>query len=345
MKTLRIALPMVLLVALAFPVVAFAAGDGSDQFEGKVVLGGTFTLTSGQVLTGDLVVIGGSATLETDSRVTGNAVLIGGFLNADGRVGGDVFALGGIATLGPEALVEGDLITMGAVVNRAEGAVIEGQVTQEVWGSGFDVDGDSGFDFSGPQMFVPQDMMNSPQYPWNWDGGMSFFNPLASFGWAVLRALLMAGLAILVVMFWPERTARAGRAVVSQPAASGGIGLLTGFFGILLILFLAITICLIPIAVIAGAILAAALVFGWIAIGLEVGIRLAEAFKRDWHPAAQAGLGTLLLSFVAAAVDLIPCGGLVMLVVWLIGLGAVVLTRFGGQESLRAGPPAEIKSV
>jgi len=67
--------------------------------------------------------------------------------------------------------------------------------------------------------------------------------------------------------------------------------------------------------------------------------------KRDWHPATQAGLGTLLLSFVAYAFGLIPCVGFVfgaMLAV--IGLGAVTLTRFGGQDSLAAPPPTAIVS-
>lgn len=334
MKVMRYALPVVLLVALAIPTVAFAAGERAPELDGRLVLGGTYTLPSGQVLTGDLVIVGGAATLETASKVTGNVVLVGGFLNADGTIQGDIFALGGIATLGSEAVVRGDLVTMGAVVNRSDGAVVQGQVTEEAW---------TGFDFEGPSAVVPPQVFTMPEIPMRVLGGMSIVSPLASFGWSLLRALLMAGLAVLIVMFWPERTARVGRAVISQPVASGGFGLLTGFLAVLVIVFLAITICLIPFSLIGAVIFAAALVFGWAALGLEVGIRLAEAFKREWHPATQAGLGTLLLSFVAAAFDLIPCvGGLVVLVLWLIGLGAVVLTRFGGQEALSSGPPAQI---
>ncbi|HSR46491.1 MAG TPA: hypothetical protein VLL77_00765 [Anaerolineales bacterium] len=337
MKSLRVALPIVLLAALAFPAVAFAAGQGAEELDGRVVLGGTYTLPSGQVLTGDLVVVGGAATLETDSRVTGNVVLLGGFVKADGTIDGDLFALGGIATLGSEAVVRGDLITMGAVVDRAEGAVVQGQVTAEAW---------TGFDFEGQGVMVPPQAFSMPDFPFRTVGTLSIMSPLASFGWSLLRALLMAGLAVLIVMFWPERTARVGRAVISQPVASGGFGLLTGFLAVLVIVFLAITICLIPFSVIGAVIFAAALVFGWTALGLEVGIRLSEALKREWHPATQAGLGTLLLSFVAAAFDLIPCvGGLVVLVLWLIGLGAVVLTRFGGQEAASSGPPAPIPSA
>jgi hypothetical protein len=336
MKSVRLALPIVLVAALAFPIVAFAGGESAGESEGRVVLGGTYTLLSGKVLTGDLVVIGGAATLETDSTVEGDVALIGGFLNADGLIEGDVFAMGGIVTLGPEVVVEGDLVSIGAVVNRAEGAQVLGQVSDESW---------STFDFRGPGVIVPEVVGVPGMMPLPW-GGMSWFDPLASFGWALLRALLMAGLAVLVIMFWPERTARVGRALISQPAASGGIGLLTAFLGLLVIVILAFTICLIPFSLIGGLILGAAFIFGWIALGLEVGIRLAEAFKRDWHPATKAALGTLLLSFVAYAFGLIPCvGGIVPLVLSLIGLGAVTLTRFGGREAVSSAPPAGTPSV
>lgn len=338
MKPVRFVLPLVLVVALAFPVVAFAAGEDAGESEGRVVLGGTYTLLHGDTLPGDLVVIGGAATLETASTVEGDVALIGGFLNGDGTIEGDVFAMGGIVTLGPEAVVEGDLVTIGAVVNQAEGAQVMGQISDEEWFTNFD--------FTGPSVVVPEVVIPGiVQTPMPW-GGMSWFNPLAGFGWALFRALLMAGLAVLVVMFWPERTARVGRAIIAQPAASGGIGLLTAFLGVLVLLILAFTICLSPFSLIGGLILVAAFIFGWIALGLEVGIRMAEAFKRDWQPATKAALGTLLLSFVAYAFGLIPCiGGIVPLVLSLIGLGAVTLTRFGRLEASNGGSTAVTPSV
>jgi hypothetical protein len=100
------------------------------------------------------------------------------------------------------------------------------------------------------------------------------------------------------------------------------------------------------VSLIGALILGAAFIFGWVAIGLEVGRRLALAFRREWHPATQAGLGTLLLSFVIYAVGLIPCLGFsVGALVWMLGLGAVILTRFGGKESLGSASPAQIEAV
>ena len=69
---------------------------------------------------------------------------------------------------------------------------------------------------------------------------------------------------------------------------------------------------------------------------------MAQVLKRDWHPAMQAGLGTLL-SFVAYAFGLIPCVGFVFgLMLAVIGLGAVTLTRFGGQDPLASPPTSAI---
>jgi len=328
MKAIKIVVLFGMLLALAIPYAAFAAGTS----DGRVVIGGTYTLLSGDVLAGDLVVIGGAATLEAGSRVEGDVALIGGLLNASGEIEGDVFAMGGVVTLGPGAVIHGDLVTMGAVVSRDAAAVVEGQVTEGDW---------QGFGFNGPSLVLPPLItgFEVPPMRWGWDG----FNPLFGIGWSILRSLLMAGLAVLIVMFWPERTARVARTITSQPVAAGGIGLLTAFFAVSLIVVLAISICLIPFSLVGALLLGAGFIFGWVAMGLLVGWRMAQAFKRDWHPATQAGLGTLVLSLVVYAVNLIPCVGFVFWVMLaVVGLGAVTLTRFGGQDSLGAPPSSQI---
>jgi hypothetical protein len=330
MKAIKAATLLVLVLGLVLPSAAEAAGPE----DGRVVIGGTYTLFSGHVLEGDLVVIGGAATLETASKVEGDVALIGGLLNAAGEIDGDVFALGGVVTLGAGAVVHGDLITMGAVVSRQEGAVVEGQVSEGDWES---------FGFTGPSIVLPPLItgFEMPRTRWGW--GFNGLDLVVGFGWSILRSLLMAGLAMLVVMFWPDRAARIARTVTSQPVAAGGIGLLTAFFGVTVIVVLAITICLSPFSLIGALILGAGLILGWAALGLTVGWRLSQSLKRDWHPATQAGLGTLLLSAASYAFGLIPCVGFIFgLLLAVIGLGAVMMTRFGGQDSLPTPPSTAI---
>jgi hypothetical protein len=318
MKAFKIAVPFVLLLILAVPSTAFAAG----LEDGRVVIGGTYTLETGQVLSGDLVVIGGSATTQPGTQVMGGVALIGGALEIAGEVEDDVFALGGFVTLEPTALIHGDLITLGAVVNRAEGARVEGQVTDTTFAEGLDLT------IPGVVTVPEVGRFEVPIRGW------APFNVLFDIGWSIVKALLMAGLAVLVVMFWPERTARVARSAMAQPVPAFLLGLVTVLFGVMLIVVLAITICLSPLSLIGGIVLAAGLILGWVALGLEVGWRMAQAFKRDWHPATQAGVGTLVLSLVVYAVNIIPCVGVFFgVILWMLGLGAVLLTRFGGQDS------------
>jgi hypothetical protein len=309
------------------PATAYASG----LEDGRVVVGGTYTLQTGQTLTGDLVVIGGSGTTQPGSHVVGGVALIGGMLDISGEVDEDIFALGGIVTLGPTAVVHGDVITIGAIVNRSELAQVEGQVTEGTF--------DEGFDLALPGVVLPPAIgrIDVPLRGW------TPLNMFFSVGWSVLKALVAAGLAVLVVMLWPERAARVSRSATAQPVVAFLIGLVTSIFAATLIIVLAITICLSPISLIGAVVLAAAVILGWVGMGLAVGWRMAQAFKRDWHPATQAGVGTLVVSLAVYAVALIPCVGMFFgMIVWMIGLGAVILTRFGGQDS---PPSAAVQAV
>ncbi|MCX6025837.1 MAG: hypothetical protein NTY23_06225, partial [Chloroflexi bacterium] len=143
--------------------------------------------------------------------------------------------------------------------------------------------------------------------------------------------------------FWPGQTARVAHASLRHAPLSGALGLLTAVVAPGLLILLAITLCLIPVAALGAVLLLAAVVFGWIAIGVEVGNRLAQVLKWKLHPAASAALGTLVLTLVLDFIGIVPCvGWLGSAIVGAIGLGAVVLTRFGartyGEVPLPAPP-------
>lgn len=315
MKRLSIALSVALVALLAIPTTALAAG----WEDGRVVIGGTFTLKGGEVLRGDLLVIGGTATLETGSEVTGTVGLIGGSIDVFGTIDGDLASLGGNLRLAPSAVVRGDLATLGSEVSRDQGAVVEGQVT-----SG-EVDGP--LDLTVPGLYFPH-------FPRTFID-LSPLSRTFNIGWYFLRAFLLAALAVLLVMFWPLRAGRMAQAVVAQPLASGGLGLLSFLVAVPVIVFLLLTICLSPLGFLGGLLLVVAYTFGWIAIGLEVGQRLAAAFRQDWSLAVSAGIGTLVLTIVTYGINFIPCfGWIAPAAVYCLGLGAVLLTRFGGQEYL-----------
>jgi hypothetical protein len=91
------------------------------------------------------------------------------------------------------------------------------------------------------------------------------------------------------------------------------------------------------VAFLLGVALLVAGVFGWIAVGLLVGQELLEAFRvRGITSMIAVVVGILLISLLGA----IPCIGIIAaIIVGCLGLGAVVLTRFGTQTYPLPTPP------
>jgi hypothetical protein len=338
MKTLLRSALLACVFLLMLPGLALA--DGPE--DGKLIFGGTYILAQGETLNGDLVVVGGTVTVEEGAQVNGNVALVGGSVTIDGTVNGDAVAVGGTVSLGPKSVVTHDVGTFGAMLNRAEGSQVGGQVTS---GGGLQLPFTLSVPSTPPQPNLPfgPQAWNMP-FPWRlnvtpWVNGVSI----------LLRSLGFAALAVLVVIFVPGQVARVAHASLRHAPISGVLGLLTAVVAPGLLVLLVITLCLIPVAVLGGVLLIAAGVFGWIAIGSEVGNRLAEVLKWKLHPAASAALGTFVLTLVLEFVGIIPCvGWLGSAIVGAIGLGAVVLTRFGARtygDAALPAPPAQPASA
>jgi len=316
MKTSKFLIFIFLLAALLWPTTAYA----KEPFDDEVIFGGTYTLESGESLDGNLVVFGGAITIEDDATVNGDLVLMGGTLNVGGRVNGNIVTIGGAVRLGEQAFVDGDLVTIGATLNREEGAQVDGQV---ITGGVFP------FDFEPPQ--VEREELNGVHMPSVVDVNVS---PMLDVVWFFFRTFMWSALAVLLVIFLSEHTERIAQAAVTEPLITGGAGLLTAILAPLALIALTVTLILIPVTIVAVVVLVVAWALGWIALGLEVGKRIAKLFNQEWAPAIAAGVGTFLLLFVLGGLsDLLPCvGWLPQTLVGLWGLGAVLLTRFGTQN-------------
>ncbi|MFA9404222.1 MAG: hypothetical protein ACERKX_00220 [Anaerolineales bacterium] len=329
MKKLFYSIPIVLVLLLAVPVTAFAA----PLDDGKVVLGSHYVLESGETLDGDLVVLGGIAELMEDSTVYGSVFVMGGSLEADGYIDGDLAVMGGNVDLGPNAVVDGDVVTLGGNVDPGL-AIVKGTITSEQVFD-FPMNFDSNRDYGFPTQF----------------GGFQGFQGFQGFGMSMgtrilayfFQAFLLAALAALVVVFIPEHTKRVASTLAEQTWISGGIGILTMIVAPILIFFLFITICFAVIGFLGVFILVVAGVFGWIAMGMEVGDRLAKALEREWQPVLSASAGTFVVTLVLMGIGgFVPCiGWLAPFLVGAAGLGAVILTRFGTREYIPGGAEAE----
>lgn len=310
-------LALTLIVVLATPV---AAQTGE---QGKLVVGGAYVLRSGERLNGDLGVIGGTATVEQGATVDGDILVAGGVLNLAGRVSGDIAVFGGVVTLESTARVAGDLVSFGGAVERNAGAVVQGDVRE---GGAFDIPG-----WRGPippviEGITPRPEVSLQQSPGQW---------LALMFWRALRSglliLALTALALVVALLWPKGIERLGQTVTAQPVMALLVGLLSWVVGIGLLVLLAVTICLIPVALLLGLVLLVAGLLSWVVSGWLLGRKLLAALNlRNSTLVLEAALGTLLLAIVYFLLNTIACLGFVVgLLVASFGLGAIVLTRFG----------------
>ncbi len=325
---------IVLLLAVLI-LVPFQAAHAQPLLEGQVIFGYNYTLQSGETLNGDLVVFGGTVTIEKDARVNGSVVLMGGSVNADGEVSQDVVVIGGAVKLGENAHIYGNLVTIGAPVDRASSAKVDGDVINNP---------------PRPGITIPDPKPITPIAPIvevnGWNPFWSAFNLLA-------QSIGMALLAMLIVLFIPQQARRVGEAAVAQPLIGGGLGLLSILLYVVSIVALALfslliitLIVTIPMIFILSVVLAAGAVFGEISLGLELGLRLTGMVNRSWALPLTAGLGTFVLYLVTNAASFVPCIGWILpALVGLLGLGAVVMTRFGMRPAYLTATPAPVEPV
>jgi hypothetical protein len=328
-KRILLALTLALCVLLAVPEAANATGQAGPARDDRVIAGGTFTLAAGETQNGSLLILAGVVTLEEGSRVTRDVVVLGGTVSVSGEIDGSLVAIGGVVSLSEAVVIHGDLIAPASVVEISEQAVIDGQVMTDL-----------------PTLrFTLPDVPAAPPAPTiERPSGLGLFleafQPVFKGVWMIFVSAVAAALAVLVYVFLPMQTKLVSEAAGAQPVVAGGLGLLAIFVLFPLTFFLGITILLIPVSAALALAAGIAWVFGWVATGHEAGRRVADAFGQTWSAAAQAGIGTFVLTLVIGSIGLIFwgfLGAVAMGLVGSVGLGAVLLTRFGTRAYQAAG--------
>jgi len=272
-------------------------------------------------------------------------VVVGGSIKVNGTVEEDVVIIGGVIALGSEAVVEGDVVTVGGSLQQADGAEINGQVIDAV-SPEFTIDNSAAMLPAIETLAAPK----PPQFDFN-------FNPLESALSVFGQAFLLALLAAVVVAFIPVPTQRIGQAVSSQPLVAGGLGCLTALVAPVALIFLGLltfTVILAPLTIsligIGAIMLAVALIFGEMAIGLEVGQRLVKSFRAEWPLPLSAAMGTFLTVLIVQAVgQFLWCfGWWAPMLLSILAVGGVLMTRFGTRAAMPpvdpSGTPAQVSA-
>ncbi len=312
-KSIQLIVILLLLSIFVLAPVSVQAQDptpGNDYVGDQLIIGNTYRLAAGDTLTGNLAVIGGTAAIEAESKMLGDIILSGGTLSLAGTVDGNIIAIGGAVTLEDTAVVNGDMVLIGATIKRSPLATVTGEITEQ-----------------SPSFFNLKDT-GKVLTPFSYTQ-----DPLTRVLSITFQALAISALAVILGLLLPEQIKRVSTTLTSEPLVAGGVGLLTVVVFPIVVVILTITIILIPVAILAILLFVFSLLYGWITAGHEIGTRIAALFKTDWHPAIDAGIGSLLLSLVAGFASMIPCAGwLVGMIIALFGLGAVLISRFGSAK-------------
>ena len=330
------ALPAALVLALlcAVPVPAARAetatvtvdrGDSAASRPQRVVMVGSKI----SVDDGEVVRLFSDVTVAEGERIDGDVVTVFGSSRIEGQVTGNAIAVFGSVNLGPRASVDGDLVAIFGVVNRDDGGSVGGETV------------DLGF-----EPLVP----GLPALP--------TILLIAGLFWVFS---LIGGAIVSLVM--PGRLIR----ITATASRRMGGSLLLGLAAVPMlftgVVLLCITVIGIPVALLLPLAFGFLMWIGQYAGLYGLGLKLLR--RRLGQGSVFAGLATGTL-FVAAffavgamlagppgisrtlALFLVAVGGLISLALQLIGIGAVLLSRFGTRprdivpvESVAAPPVSQ----
>lgn len=233
------------------------------------------------------VVAGGDVTVPANATIDGQLFIVGGNTTIEGRITGDIRLFAGNLSVTENAIITGELQTVAGTLSVVPGAAI-GQRTS------IDVD-------------------RQPR------------SPLETGGFLVMQMLVFG-----LVIAWlsrrvPELLDTVGDAVTHHPLVSGVVGSIAGVTMLVLFVYMAFTLVLIPLSI-AGLVAEFLLVlYGYLVYGYLLGRRL--PIQRDDVASA---VGVALFVLAVELLGWIPyVGTLIQLVLVVVGLGAVLLTYLG----------------
>ena len=236
------------------------------------------------------VVAGGTTTVPGDATLDGDVYVIGGTAVVDGAVDGDVTLLNGNLSVHDDATVTGTLQTYsGSAAVSADASV--GRVSQ----------------------FEPPTPSSSPTQ---------------RVGGFLLQVLVLGAFGWWLVERHPRVVENVGAAITEHALVSGVVGSLGATSLLVLFVYMAFTLVLLPLAIVGLLAELLVVLYGQAVFGYLLGTRL--PIERA-GVATIAGIATFLL--LLEVVGLVPyLGGIAQLVVAVVGFGAVLNTYFGLQR-------------
>lgn len=242
----------------------------------------------------------GDIVVPAGEKIFGDVVCLQGDVEVYGEVFGDVVALLGRVTIYPDGVVQGDVVTLVGSIDLRSGGRIGGEQVS--------LGGISGIRSISP-----------------WRG--LFKNTL---GRTIFNLITRVLIAVIVGALFPRALARVAAKIETQVGPSAGAGILVWLAALPLTVVAALTIIGIPLALIVLVGLWAAYHLGFAAISWLTGTRVCS--KSEEGNLGAVALGALLFSLLLAVPLL---GWMIRFALALVGVGAVLLTRFGTERAAK----------
>ncbi len=330
MKKKIIAIITILFLVSLITVSVYASNSDAPRKDDEIIFNETYVLKENSILNGNLVAINSTVVVKKNVIITGDVVLIASSINLNAEVNGSLIAFGGIVSLFEETIIHGDLISPGAQTFRAEGSKVFGQIftSETLTIQDYENFDDINFEtFQSDQSQLDNFFNQNP-----------VLNPIAQVLWVIFSSFIVSVVSVFVVFIFRKRTQIISNTLQSNLIESGGFGLVTLIivFPILTVIFgiLVFTVILLPISLLVFILMALLTFVGWVMTCIEIGRMVVTALKREWSDAVIAGIGSFIMTLIITSLNLVfwdIFGLAIGLIVTSLGVGALLLTRFGSR--------------
>jgi hypothetical protein len=264
-----------------------------------------------------IIKIGTDVTIESGTKVR-NVVAIGGQITIGGTVDNNVVAVGGSVVLTKTAVVGGNVLSLGGVIVSARDSQVNGSLTE----------------INSSNLFETLTAAMSAE----WEGWSWIF---AVISLAIFLVILVVALLIVALLPKPVRiVAEAIRENTFKVVLCGLLGLVLIAPLALLLTISVVGIALIPLEVI---IVVCSVLLGFIAVGRLIGGRVLRLFNRTNPGMVRETFWGLIVLWLVGWIPYI--GWMVKAVAIVLGLGAVLITRFGTHQGWKCTPPAPAADI
>ena len=253
-----------------------------------------------------VVKIGSDFTIEEGTKVH-NVVVIGAQITVEGTVENNVTAIGGSIVLAKTAVVGGNIFCLGGIIVRGKGSEVRGSITE--------INSND----------ISQAVTNALSEEWE---GWSWI-------FAVISMSIFLGLLIITVvtiLLIPKPVRLISAAIMEKPFKVTVWGLGGLVLIVPLAVFLAISVIGIVLIPLEMTIVLCAALIGFISVSQLVGRKLFAVLKRNDQSMMRESVWGLIILWLIGWIPYV--GWMVKVCAIVLGLGGVLLTRFGTNQHI-----------